>query len=75
MRSIAISAVAVLLLGSCSKTKQQRYYTKEEVQHITDSAKAAHLKIATAAAERDLEVRRTIELKSRMDSIKNAEQR
>lgn len=75
MRSIVISAFAVLLLGSCSKTEQQRYYTQEEVQRITDSAKAEHLKIAVAAAERDLEVRRTIELKSRMDSIRNAEKR
>ncbi len=75
MRIIGLGIAIVLLVGSCSKTEKERFYTKEEMQHIVDSARAANIQSATAAAQKDLEIRRTIELKSRMDSIKQADKK
>ena len=75
MRTIGLSIVFVLLISACTKTEKERYYTQEEVQRITDSARLANIKLATAAAQKDLEIRKAIELKSRMDSIKKGEKR
>ncbi len=73
MKIIGLSIVFVVVLSSCTKTVKEQYYTKEEVQRITDSALQANLQAAKEAAEKDLEFRKAIELKARMDSIKEVQ--
>lgn len=75
MKIVGLGLVMFVLACSCSKTENERVYTKEEMQIITDSARAANIKAANIAAQKDLEIRKAIELKSRMDSIKNADRK
>lgn len=64
---------ALVLLGSCTKPSEERVYTKAEVDKIADSVLSAKLKELALQAEHDFELRKKIELKYRMDSLKNLE--
>jgi hypothetical protein len=60
----------LLIFASCAKSPEERFYSKAEVDRIADSLLALKLKELTEQAEQDLELRKKIELKYRIDSLK-----
>lgn len=70
-----ILLIFVLALGSCSKAGEEKRYTPEEAQRISDSTLKAQMLIQQKQAAEDLEYRKTIELHSRHDSIETVEEK
>ena len=62
--------LGILIWSSCSKTPESKMYTPAEARHIVDSAKAARIKVIQKETEKDLAIRREIELKPMIDSLK-----
>lgn len=60
-----------LIIPACTKVEQERYYTQEEVIRITDSARKAQYQKAKKAADEDLRIRKEIEIRQRMEQLKN----
>jgi hypothetical protein len=69
-----ILALGVTGLGfaSCNKEVPQRQLTKQEIQQKVDSITSVRMKQADENAKRDLQLRITIEVKAKSDSIVNA---
>jgi len=59
-------------LGMVSCKKEQRIFTKEEIQHTIDSVVSARAKESDIQAQQDLERRMKIEVRVKVDSILNA---
>ncbi|HTO15899.1 MAG TPA: hypothetical protein VLZ83_09010 [Edaphocola sp.] len=71
MRFLAYILVSIFFLTACSKESKERVYTEQEAQQISDSFIKSKEKALNEQARKDLEYRKAIELRSRIDSIKN----
>lgn len=74
MKQTGIVLLALTGLMACAKTEQTRTYSKEEVKQIVDSTIKSKTASEAAQNAKDLEMRRAIEIRSRMDSIQKAKQ-
>jgi len=73
MKQTVILLIALFTLVACSKTKPERTYSKEEVKRIVDSTVKSKAASEAAQNAKDFEIRKTIEIRSRMDSIQKAQ--
>ncbi|MCY1535994.1 hypothetical protein D9M68_714300 [compost metagenome] len=62
--------LGVLIWSSCSKTSEDKMYTPQEAKRVLDSANAERIKSIQKESEKDLAIRREIELKPMIDSLK-----
>lgn len=67
--------LGVLIWSSCSKTSEDKMYSPEEAKRIVDSASAARRKAIQKESEKDLAIRREIELKPMIDSLKKQKEK
>lgn len=72
MKQTGILLLALTGLMACAKPEQTRTYSKEEVKRIVDSTIKSKTTSEAAQNAKDIEMRRAIEIKSRMDSIQKA---
>lgn len=73
MKQTGILLIALSSLMACAKTEPGRTYSKEEVKHIVDSTIKSRTASEAAQNAKDLEIRKAIEIRSRMDSIQKAQ--
>jgi len=64
----------VLVIFSCTKSPESVYYTKEEFERIIEEETEVMLQEIEKEMEKNLEIRRAIELRSILDSMNNQEQ-
>lgn len=62
--------LGILIWSSCSKTSEDKMYSPEEAKRVVDSASAVRAKIIQKESEKDLAIRKEIELKPMIDSLK-----
>ncbi|HLS71191.1 MAG TPA: hypothetical protein VK027_05990 [Chitinophagaceae bacterium] len=63
----------VLVIFSCTKSPESVYYTKEEFERIIEEETEVMLQEIEKEMEKNLEIRRAIELRSILDSMNNQE--
>lgn len=72
MRTYTIIVTGCLLILCFSCKKEKALVSKQELQHRIDSILAVRIKEIENDAAKDLELRKTIELKVKSDSIYNS---
>ncbi|OJV54302.1 MAG: hypothetical protein BGO31_13215 [Bacteroidetes bacterium 43-16] len=72
MIKTGILLLALTGLVACAKTEQARTYSKDEVKRIVDSTILSKANADSIQNARDFEIRKAIEIRSRMDSIQKA---
>ncbi|HRP88805.1 MAG TPA: hypothetical protein PKX92_02075 [Edaphocola sp.] len=70
IKIVVLLVVAISFLGACSKETNERVYTAKEIKIISDSFVKAKEKELLIQSQKDLEYRKAIELRYRIDSIK-----
>ncbi len=72
MMRTGILLIMLCGLMACAKTEQGRTYSKEEVKRIVDSTIKSKTASEKEQSAKDFEMRKAIEMRSRMDSIQKA---
>lgn len=72
MKRTGILLIALCGLMACAKTEPGKTYSKAEVERMVDSTIKSKTASEAAQNAKDFEIRKAIEIRSRMDSIQKA---